>query len=222
MNYKSAYCLLITLLLTCVARAETNYVTDNFEVMLRTGPSIQNKIVKPLSSGTRLEILSNDAGNGHSQVQVSSGEIGYLLTRFISDKPSARNRVRRLENQLVQLRSEPGEIRRLLANSQEENQHLIAQNVKLTNAAQGARTELEEIMNISGDVVEISTRNEKLESEVQQLLLQLDDMRIQNEALNDNSEQRRNLIGISVLLLGLFLGWILSISGRRNRDSWGS
>ena len=204
------------------AQAETNYVTDNFEVMLRTGPSIQNKIVKPLASGTRLEILRNDAGNGHSQVQLSSGEIGYMLTRFISDRPSARNRVRRLENQLAQLRSEPGEIRRLLASSQEENQQLIAQNVILTNQAQSAKTELEEIMNISGDVVEISTRNEKLESEVQQLLLQLDDMRIQNEALKDNSEQRRNLIGISVLLLGLFLGWILSISGRRNRNSWGS
>ena len=219
---KSAICLLITLLLTLSAQAETNYVTDNFEVMLRTGPSVQNKIVKPLPSGTRLEILRDDAGNGHSQVQVSSGEIGYLLTRFISDRPSARNRVSRLENQLAQLRSEPGEVRRLLANSQEENQQLIAQNVTLTNEVQSALTELEDIMNISGDVVEISSRNEKLETEVQQLLLQLDDMRIQNEALKDNSEQKRNLVGISVLLLGLFLGWILSISGRRNRNSWGS
>jgi SH3 domain protein len=222
MIYKSAVYLLVALLLTLSAQAETNYVTDNFEVMLRTGPSVQNKIVKPLSSGTRLEILRDDAGNGHSQVQVSSGEIGYLLTRFISDRPSARNRVRRLETQLAQLRSEPGEVRRLLANSQEENLQLIAQNVTLTNAAQSSQTELEDIMNISGDVVEISARNEKLESEVQQLLLQLDDMRIQNEALKDNSEQKRNLIGIGVLLLGLFLGWILSISGRRNRNSWGS
>jgi hypothetical protein len=52
--------------------------------------------------------------------------------------------------------------------------------------------------------------------------LQLDDIRIQNEVLKDNSERVRNLLGIGILLLGLFLGWVLSISGRRNRNSWGS
>ena len=106
--------LLTSLFLVPAAYAQTKYVTDDFEVMLRTGPSIQNKIVRPLRSGTRIKVLRVDSGNGHSQVQTSSGEIGYLLTRFLSEKPSARNRVSRLESQLAQLRSEPNEIRTLL------------------------------------------------------------------------------------------------------------
>jgi len=203
-------------------QAQRSYVTDDFEVMLRTGPSIQNKIVKPLRSGTRVEVLREDSGNGHSQVQTSNGEIGYLLTRFLTDKPSARNRLRQLEDQLTQLRSEPNEIRSLLASSQEENRDLIELNVSLTKKAKDAETELQEIRELSGDEIKLSSQNQKLESEVQQLLLQLDDIRIQNEALKDNSERVRNLLGIGVLLLGIFLGWVLSISGRRNRNSWGS
>lgn len=208
-------------LLLPVAQAQMNYVTDDFEVMLRTGPSIQNKIVRPLRSGTRIEVLREDAGQGHSQVQTSNGEIGYMLTRFITDKPSARNRVTRLENQLEQLRSDPEEVRTLLASSQDENQQLIAQNVSLTNAAQAARQELESFQQVAGNEIKLAQQNEKLESEVRQLLLQLDDIRIQNEALKDNSERVRNLMYVGILLLGLFLGWILSISGRRNRSSWG-
>lgn len=203
------------------AHAQMNYVTDDFEVMLRTGPSIQNKIVRPMRSGTRIEVLREDAGQGHSQVQTASGEIGYMLTRFITDKPSARNRVARLQNQLEQLRSDPEEVRALLASSQDENQQLIAQNVSLTNAAQAAKKELESFQQVAGNEIKLAQQNEKLESEVRQLLLQLDDIRIQNEALKDNSERVRNLMYVGILLLGLFLGWILSISGRRNRSSWG-
>lgn len=209
-------------LLSGTALAEMGYVTDDFEVMLRTGPSIQNKIIRPLRSGTRIELLREDSGNGHSQVQTSDGEIGYILRRFISTQPSARNEVIRLQNQLDELRSDPSELQTLLADAQEQNQQLIALNVELTDANQRIKSELKEITEVSGDVVQIAAQNRKLESEVQELLLQLDDIRIQNEALKDNSETIRNLIGAGLVFLGLLLGWILSISGRRNRNSWGS
>lgn len=205
-----------------VVVAETRYVTDDFEVMLRTGPSVQNKIIRPLRSGTRIELLREDSGNGHSQVQTRDGEIGYILRRFISDQPSARNEVIRLQTQLEELRSDPSELQTLLADAQEQNQQLIALNVELTDAYQQIKSELKEIKEVSGDVVQIAAQNRKLESEVQELLLQLDDIRIQNEALKDNSETIRNLIGAGLVFIGLLLGWILSISGRRNRNSWGS
>lgn len=205
-----------------VASAQTRYVTDDFEVMLRTGPSIQNKIIRPMGSGTRIEVLREDSGNGHSQVQTSNGEIGYVLTRFLSTNPSARNRVRYLERQLKELRSEPDQIRTLLANSQEQNQEIISQNTSLTDRLKTVVTELKEIKVVSADAVNIARKNQRLEGEVQQLLLQLDDIRIQNEDLKDQSDRLNTLFGGGLILLGLFLGWVLSISGRRSRNSWGS
>lgn len=204
------------------AHAQTRYVTDEFEIMLRTGPSVQNKIVKALKSGTRLEVLRLDAGNGHSQVQTSRGEIGYVLTRFLSQNPSARNRVRYLEEQLEQLKSKPGELQSLLVNSQDENQELIRLNTELTDQLQKATTELSEIQRISGDSVKLAQKAAKLEAEVQQLLLQLDDIRIQNETLKDQSAKRWYVLGSGTVFLGLLLGWILSIAKRPRRNSWGA
>ena len=203
----------ITLVWNTGSFAQTNYITDDFEVMLRTGPSLQNKIIRSMPSGTRIEVLRRDSGNGHSQVQISSGEIGYVLTRFLSERPSARNQLRSLQDQLKQLNSEPNELRRLLATSQDENKQLIELNSDLSERANNSDLELARIKEISGDVVKIASQNAKLESEVQHLLLQLDDIRIQNEALKDNSERVRNLIGIGVLLLGIFLGGCCQFQG---------
>lgn len=204
------------------AQAQTRYVTDDFKVMLRTGPSVQNKIVDSLSSGKRLEVLREDAGNGHSQVQTSDGKIGYVLTRFLSTNRSARSRVKSLEGQLKKLRSKPGELQALLATSQEENQELITSNLTLTNQYKQASEELARIKEVSADAVNLSQRSAKLESEVQQLLLQLDDIRIQNEVLKDQSAKRWYVLGGGTVLIGLLLGWILSIAKRPRRQSWGA
>jgi SH3 domain protein len=202
--------------------AQTRYVTDDFKVMLRTGPSLQNKIIESLNSGTSLEVLREDAGNGHSQVQTGDGKIGYMLTRFLSVNRSARSRVNYLEGQLKQLRSKPGELQTLLANSQEENQELIAQNTRLTNQFKSAADELAQIKEVSADAVNLSLRSAKLETEVQQLLLQLDGIRIDYEALKDQDSKRWFVLGGGAVFMGLLLGWILSIARRPRRQSWGA
>lgn len=202
--------------------AQTRYVTDEFKIMVRTGPSGKNKIIESLESGASLQVLREDSGNGHSQVQTASGKIGYVLTRFLRDTPSARSRVNYLEGQLKKLRSKPGELQAILATSQEENQELIAQNLKLTNQYRQSSQELSNLKAVSADAVNLSERSAKLESEVQQLLLQLDDIRIQNEVLRDQSAKKWYVLGAGSVVLGLLLGWILSIARRPRRQSWGA
>jgi hypothetical protein len=75
---------------------------------------------------------------------------------------------------------------------------------------------------VSADAVNLSIRSAKLETEVQQLLLQLDDIRIQNEVLKDQSAKRWFVLGVGAILVGLLLGWILSIARRPRRQSWGA
>jgi len=219
--FYSAICVLILNLLTnSIASASTRYVTDSFEIMMRTGPGVKNKIVRALKSGTKIEVLRQDAGNGHSQIQTQKGEIGYVLTRFLSTETSARNRVAYLEGLLKDLKSK--EVQALLVKSQEENQILIKENAKLTTQLKNAKDELVRIKEISSDAVNIANENTRLKAEEEQLYLQLDDMRIQNDTLKDNADYIRNLTMTGILLLGLFLGWILSRSGKQRRNSWGS
>ncbi len=189
---------------------------------MRSGPSNKNKIIKILESGDRMDIIQADVGNNHSEVRIADGTTGYVLKRYITDTPSAKSRVASLESKLAQLRAKPGELQALLATAQEDNQSLIEQNTGLTAKLRTTTEELDNIKRVSSDAVNIANRNTKLEDEVQQLLLQLDDIRIQNKGLNDQSAQRWFLLGGGAILFGLFLGWLLSISKRTRRQSWGA
>ena len=204
------------------AQAQVKYVTDSVEIMMRSGPSSKNKITKILKSGDSVSVVQSDAGNGHSLIRSAAGETGYVLTRYLSGTPSARSQLRRLQGQIDQLRAKPGELQSLLATSQEDNQALIQQNTSLTAKLKSTEEELANIKRVSADAVNIANKNAKLEGEVQQLLLQLDDIRIQNNSLKDQSAQRWFMLGVGAILFGLFLGWLLSIKKHSRRQSWGS
>ena len=222
LRFLSLLCFSFTLLMGN-AQAQTRYVTDSFEVMMRTGPSVKKKIIKVLKSGAALEVIEADSGNDYSKVKVARGNTtGYVLTRYLSREESAKNKVIYLEGVLEQLQSKPDELQSLLASSQEQNQALLSENTELSSNLKKVTNELNEIKKISSEAINLSDRNKRLESEAQGLLLQLDDVRIQNQALQDNANYIRNLTMAGILLLGLFLGWVLSRQGKQRRNSWGS
>jgi len=191
--------------------------------MMRTGPSVKKKIIKVLKSGEALQVIEANSGNDYSKVKVANGSTtGYVLTRYLNREESAKNRVIYLEGVLEKLKSKPEELQSLLASSQEQNQALLTENTELSAGLKATTKELKEIKKISRDAINLSDRNKRLESEAQELLLQLDDVRIQNQALKDNADYVKNLTMAGVLLLGLFLGWVLSRQGKQRRNSWGS
>ena len=89
------------LLATNVAAAQTRYVTDIFEITLRSGKSTQNEIVRMLPSGTALEVIETDAKSGYTRVRTPSGKDGWVLSRYLMDLPSARARLSGAETKLA-------------------------------------------------------------------------------------------------------------------------
>ena len=93
-----------------VASAKTQYITDEFDIMLRVAPSIGSKIIKPLPTGTPLTVIITNAGKAHSQVRTKGGLVGYVLTRFISPNEPAKIQVTRLTSQLKSLQDNPDQL----------------------------------------------------------------------------------------------------------------
>ena len=83
--------------------AVTKYVSDEFEIMLRTGQSTQHEIRRQLKSGTPLEVLQE--GEGYTQVRLQNGIEGWVLSRYIIDQPSGRDRLAALERRHEKLKN---------------------------------------------------------------------------------------------------------------------
>ena len=82
------------------ANAQSAWVSDEFEVTLRTGPSTSNAIELMVSSGTELEVLEQDPESGYTRVRTGGGTEGWVLTRSLMDEPSEREKLESLTRQL--------------------------------------------------------------------------------------------------------------------------
>ena len=85
--------LLLGLILTPAQAQTTQYVTtEGIKVMMRTGTSLNNKILKELGSGDVVTVIEENLASDWSQVEVEDGTRGYVLSRFLSEVPVARAR----------------------------------------------------------------------------------------------------------------------------------
>ena len=80
------------LLLPAMAHAEPAWISDQFEITLRSGPSTSNAIQLMLRSGTQVEVLERDADSGYSRVRTGGGTEGWVLTRYLMREQSRRIR----------------------------------------------------------------------------------------------------------------------------------
>ena len=97
------YIVAVTLLaMAAPATAESVWVTDQFEITLRSGPSTSNAIQLMLSSGTELEVLERDAETGYTRVRTQGGTEGWVLTRYLMNEASAREQLATLTSRLKQ------------------------------------------------------------------------------------------------------------------------
>ncbi len=83
--------------------AATKYVTDEFEIMLRTGQSTQHEILRQIKSGTPLQVLQER--EGYTQVRMQNGLEGWVLSRYLMNQPSGRDRLAALEKRHERLRT---------------------------------------------------------------------------------------------------------------------
>lgn len=118
--------LITTLLGLCLSTSVTaasKYVSDELEITLRTGPSNEHKITRMLPSGTELRVMDTD--NGYSFVHAPKyNKEGWVLTRFLSGTPIARDRLAKAEETIKTLKSNSSTAQTDLLALQEEHQVL--------------------------------------------------------------------------------------------------
>jgi SH3 domain protein len=212
--------LLVASSIVCVpAPAATVYITDQLTVPLRRGPSNSHKILHAgLPSGMALEVVSEDAAAGFTQVRTPNGTEGWVPTQFLSNDPAARDRltaanrrIESLEQQLKTLRDTYQETRGARTQSEGRVTDLSKQSEKL-------QAELAEVRRISATSIANYEENKQLKASNESLQKQVTDLTARVRDLDRNVVLKWLLAGGALVVLGLILGaWIKS---RPKRSSW--
>ncbi len=212
----------LTLIAPLTSYAQTvRYVSDELEITMRNGQGVKFGIKRMLESGTKLDVLETDPA-GYSKVRTASGVEGWVLTRYLSNTGSARDRLAASEQRVANLELE-------LAKQKEEVQALSAktgesdsQNMALKETAQRLTKELDNLKRTASNAVALDNENRQLKIKLQEIDHEMQSIAMENSALKDNAAKTWFLIGAAVLFGGIILGLILPRLRFQKKNSWGS
>jgi SH3 domain protein len=213
---------LVSLVLIAAAvQGQSRYVTDRTIVELRRGPSTEYLILRNLEAGQALEVLEQDSASGYSRVRVADqGTEGWILTRFLTAEPIARDKLAVAERGLGAARERVAQLESQVA---ELTQQLtsIRGELERTRANHGeVSAELADIRTASANVVAIREQNGTLQQRLNEREREVERLTSDNAALGTRSNQEWFIVGAGVLLGGIVIGLIAPTLRRKRRSDW--
>jgi len=208
--------LLVSSLAASTALAQSAWVTDQFEITLRSGPSTSNAIQLMVSSGTRLEVIERDAESGYTHVRTQGGTEGWVLTRYLMSEASAREQLQNLTGQLTNATSRGSSLDSQLSAIKGQHESANRQISTLEREKASVEKELAEIKRTAANVLAINDQNKSLMDELAAAQIRADTLEQENRVLASQTTRYWFMAGGLVLLVGVVLGiWLPRIRWQR-------
>ena len=201
--------IIASLLASSLALAEPAWVSDQFEITLRTGPSTSNAIQLTLRSGTQLEVLERDSDTGYSRVRTSGGTEGWVLTRYLMAEPSAREQLTTLTRRLSEASNAGDSLESQLASVRTEYANATSQIESLQRDKARLEQELADIRRTAANALSLDRQNTELRQGLADAEIQVATLEQENRALGSQSTRYWFMTGGGLVVVGILLGlWL--------------
>ena len=171
------------------------YVSDTLKLTLRTGPSIENKIIAVIESGQEMEVIK--FGDEWSQVRLANGKEGWVLSRYLTTDETNGIKLQRLETKHKNLMIQAAELL-------EENNGLKTENTRLSSELEAMQKQLEKIQ----------TDYEALKTEATEFLtLKANYNRAASQLAEQTAKAKKLEEQVSSLAMNTYIKWFLAGSG---------
>jgi SH3 domain protein len=203
------------------SQANQRWVSDQFEVTMRSGKDNRKAIVRMLPSGARLELLEEDPEAGYSRVRTPGGAEGWVLNRYLMKSPPARMVLPDLEARLKKSREKRTELEREIRDLSKDRSELQRQTSQMEKSGSSLQGELDEVRRLSSSVIEVNDQNKQLRRRLIENEQLLDELKSENSRLAARSNREWFVIGALVVIFGILIGLILPRIRWRKKSGWG-
>ena len=209
--------LLGLVLLFCLFSAsvygETMYVSDVLKLTLRTGPSIENKIISVIDSGQMMEVIK--FGDEWSQVQLPNGKEGWVLSRYLTTNETHNIKLERLEAKHKNLMIQAAELL-------EENNRLKAENKRFSTESKAnqkqfvqTQADYEALKAEAAEFITLKANYKRAASQLAEQTTKAKQLEEQLSGLEMNTYIKWFLAGSGVLIVGFLIGFSTKRQRRR-------
>lgn len=196
------------------------YVTDTFKITLRTGPSVQNKVIAMLSSGQLVEVLKSQ--NEWSRVRLLDPEEnnieGWVRTNYLVSRVPWELQVKALKKENDRLKEKlkgiENELAEMTTQEQEHNQELQ----KSTGALKSLQNDHESLRREAAEYLELKTKHEAVSEQLITIQRTADTLTKENQKLRSSQRIKWFATGAMVILGGLIIGLVLGSKQKKRKS----
>jgi SH3 domain protein len=212
--------LLVLFSAQALAQDATRYISEELEVGVRTGKTLQNRIIRTARGGEQVTVVQQD-NDGYSLVRFANGTEGWILTRYLQDQPHSRDRLAEVEAELAEIRSGSDDQASRVAQLLDERRVLESERDSLQQRIGALESELTELRDVASRPQEIRAQNAQLREALLEAQNSADDFRRQVEVLRGDNQRKWFMTGALVTVGSLIFGILLTrLPRRRRRDEW--
>ncbi len=191
--------------------SEQMFVTDKLKINIRSGPSLEHRILSMVSSGEQVEVV--ESNEGWSKVVTADGAEGWTQSRMlVKEKPAAmqveqfRKENARAKESSTQAEKELADLKERVSGLENELSVTSGNLVKTEEQYNTLRSE-------SGQYLALKDKYDKLKASSEAQSQQFKDVNSEYEKLAFSQRIQMALIGSAVFIVG----WIIGYTVRRGR-----
>ena len=205
--------------LTAKGWAVKAYVTDSFEITLRTGPSTANKIVGMLSSGQPLDILITEGEWSFVRVMGDEKE-GWVVSRYLLSRLPWEIQAKELDEEVAKLRTKLGQTEKDLGVMSHQTQDLTAQLKRKTQELDRLQKEHSDLQRGAEGYLKLKALHGATEKNLATARNELLRVIKENERIRSSQLNTWFLNGALVILCGLLIGTLIGRQQKRRKTSF--
>ena len=198
------------------AWATKAYVTDFFNITLRTGPSVQNKIIALLNSGQPLDVL--DSVEDWTQVRIvkRNGAVmeGWVLSRYVIKRVPWESQADYFKKQNASLKKKLALCDTERGEASSRSNKLTAQLKENTKSLHSMQKKHETLKHEAATYLELKATYEKTHAALEVSQDTAKRLTLENEKLKATRRNTWFASGALVLLCGLIIGLVI---GKREK-----
>ncbi len=219
-NFMARLCLIVTAtgiiqwFSGVVAAAQTMYVSEDFEITMRTGPAANRKILALLPAGSTVEMV--EKGKDWSRVRIPDGREGWVLTRYLTRTIPIAIKLKQLETRYAEVVERNKLLEEKVAELGTESRATGSELEQTQAELDRVKTAYETLKTESADFFKLRASYEKnvkdLEAAQQAAeMFESDRNRLANSQLTEGI-----LYGGGLVIFGFIAGWILKRPKQRS------
>lgn len=206
-------CSILWILFIATAVAESKYVSEDFEITLRTGPGSDRKIIALIPSGRAVEIVT--PGEEWSEVVTPGGKQGWVLSRYLTDLLPTAVKLERLQQRHDKMRTDYNALRQREGTLSEENQRLSKELAQTQTNLVDISDAHDTLKNESADFIELKQKYDAAVKSLEETRSKAQTVESELNKLMGSEFNKGLLWGGGLLFFGMILGFILKRPKRR-------